>query len=101
MVGAVEGEQSGLESNEGDGVARTHGATHDAAGVGLEAARHVDRKYRCAKPVERSDPFRVTAGHLALQADAEYAVYYEPPVVRCRKRFGNRSAGRAPREQGV
>src|SRR5688572_14007935 len=80
MVGTVERQQAGLERDEGQRMARADRATEHLAGVGLNAARHVEREHRAALPVGVIDELRILAGDVACEADAEKAVDHQPPT---------------------
>jgi hypothetical protein len=56
LVGAVEGEQAGLEGDEGDRVAGREAGPEAAAGVGVEAAGDVEGQARAGLGVEGVDP---------------------------------------------
>src|SRR5260221_271072 len=47
-IRTVERQQSGLQANEGNGVARPDRAAHHPAGVRMQAARRVDREHPTA-----------------------------------------------------
>ena len=79
--GSVEGEQPRLERDERDRMRGAHRAAQHAAGVGVQAARDVEREHRAALAVRVLDERGVLAGDVAREADAEQAVDDQRPRV--------------------
>ncbi len=79
VIRTVERQQSGLQANEGNGVARPDRAAHHPAGVRMQAARDVDREHRTALAVRIIDQARIVALDLAREADAEKTVDDQSP----------------------
>ena len=80
MVRPVQREQAGLQADEGDGVRRAHRAAEDLPGIGMQAARDVEREHRAGLRVGVVDQLRVLAVDRSGQADAEQAVDHEVPA---------------------
>ena len=74
VIRAVGGEQTRLESDEGQRVVGAQGDATDAAAVAVEAARHVEREFRAVHFVGLLDPVRVFAVDVALQPHSVQAV---------------------------
>ena len=90
MVRSVEREKPRLERDERHGMRGAHRAAQHAAGIGVQAARDVERKYRAALAVRILDERRVPAGDVAREADAEQAVDEQRPgLLRHLRHFGN------------
>ena len=80
IVRPVQREQAGLQADEGDGVRRAHRAPEDLPGIGMQAARDVQREDRAGLRVGVVDQLRVLAVDRPGQADAEQAVDHEVPA---------------------
>src|SRR5207302_7892624 len=74
VIRAIEGQQSGLVSDEGDRVACANCAAHDRAGIRVDAAGNVEGEDRNAERVEFLDQRAVSSGKRAREAGAEQAV---------------------------
>src|SRR5205814_8580860 len=76
---AVEREEPWLQADERDGVRRPNRAPHDAAAVGVHAARNIEREHRAALAIHVVDEAGIVALEVAREADAEEAVDDECP----------------------
>src|SRR6185503_7887687 len=72
-------QQPGLERDEGDRVRRAHRVPEDAAAVGMQAARDVERQDRTAHAIGVVDERGMLAGDLAAEPDAEKPVDHDAP----------------------
>src|SRR5882762_5355014 len=70
----LEGQQSGLMSDEGEGVACANCAAHDRAGIRVDAAGNVESEDRHAERIELLDQRAMSSRERALQSGAEQAV---------------------------
>jgi hypothetical protein len=80
VIRAVGGEQTGLERDEGKGVAGADCGTEGLAGIGIKAAGHVQRQHRQVHAVDFPHQFQMAPAQFARQADAEQAVDHQPPI---------------------
>ena len=101
VVGAIGGEEAGLESEEGEGVVGAQGAAANPAAVAVEAARHVERQFRAVQAIGLRDPACVLARDVALQPYAEQAVDDETVSLRRRDVRQDRAAAFAPGGPGT
>ena len=79
VIWSVERKQPRLERDEGDRMRRVHRATHDPAGVGMQAARNVEREHRAALAVRVLHHARIFAVDVARKTDAEEPVDHKAP----------------------
>ncbi|MNC85404.1 hypothetical protein D3C83_10000 [compost metagenome] len=96
MIGAVEREQAGFERNESGRMGRADRATHDAAGIGVQAAGNIQCEYRGAQVVDRGDPLGITTADIALETDAENPIHDQSPLPRGGQGGDDGAAGLTP-----
>src|SRR4030081_2413554 len=96
MIGAVSGQQPRLERNERRRRRRADDGSEGDAGIGVETARHVERKNGDSARICARYPLSINALGGSLETDAEETVDDEAEVAASRP-FGKRfSARRAP-----
>ncbi len=81
VIERVAGAQAGLVRDERDRAVGDDRDVGDVSGVGIDAARHVDREDRPAARVDELDPFAGAARRRAGEADAEQPVDDERRVL--------------------
>src|SRR6185312_5044127 len=81
MVRPIEREQAGLEADERNRVGCPHGSSEHATGVGIQAARDIEREHRAGLSVDPVDQPREWAFDGSREADAEKAIDDEASVL--------------------
>jgi hypothetical protein len=99
MVRSVQGQQAGLETDEGEGVMRAYRAAEHASAVGVHAAGNVDREHAAAGCIDQFNECGITALERTLQPDAEQSVDDQVPVPAGWNGFVHCAAGGLPAGQ--
>jgi hypothetical protein len=102
LVGPVQGEQPGLEGDEGDGVIGLEAGAGAVPAVGIETAGDVQGQTQAAGGGQLCDPIAVQAFDGPLQADAEQRVddHGPAPLGRCWQAWVGSAAEGQPGSMG-
>ena len=99
VIGAVQCQKTRLERDESHGMGCAYRAAHYAAGIGLQAARHIQSENGRAAVVDCRYPLCTLSGDIAFQPIADYAVDGLAQATYRRRRGEYVAAGSAPGAQ--